>query len=103
MKIKRAKLKDYLLDPVKSKGKSAIFNSIGYTQSYWKQLVGDLRQGLKTADLKFTKIAKDGSSLYKANMELGRKGKMKTLTVWAVKDNKGQLHLVTAYEKGLKQ
>ena len=96
-KIPRAKLKDYLLHPEKSKGKHKVFNAIGYNQGNWKKLEKDLRDGLKKGKLKPSGNADDGTTLFTTKMKLGINSKRKFVTVWAVRDKKGRLHFVTGY------
>ncbi|HEO7923651.1 TPA: hypothetical protein VBN08_001210 [Streptococcus agalactiae] len=99
--IKRNKLKNYLLNPTKSNGKSAIFTDLGYNMSNWKRLEKDIRSGLlqaaKDDTLKLNRVNKKGEGIYNAEMSLGIGKKRKMVTGWIVKDTSGVLNFVTAF------
>lgn len=101
--IPRNKLKNYLLNPNKGKGKHAVFSDLGYNMSNWKHLDRDIRGELKRASsaglLKGGKVNKQGERHYNVDMNLGVGKKRTILTGWVVKDKKGSLHFVTAFPK----
>lgn len=101
--IPRNKLKNYLLNPTKSKGKDAVFRELGYNMSNWKRLVSDIRSELKKAKdsglLRAGKINKQGERHYNVDLTLGIGKKREILTGWVVKDKSGALNFVTAFPK----
>lgn len=69
--ILRNKFKNYLLNPSKSNGKTAFFNSLGYNMKNWKRFENDFRKGLKNNRAEMVIRNKYGHEVKVYNVEHG--------------------------------
>lgn len=97
--ILRNKLKNYLLNPSKSNGKTAFFNSLGYNMKNWKRFENDIRKGLKNNRAEMVIRNKYGHEVkvYNVNMELGINKRAIVLTSWQRDADSKIPRLITAY------
>lgn len=96
--IARNKLKNYLLNPAKSNGKSAFFADIGYNMKNWKILERDIRLGIKNNPAKEDIVNRYGhaAKAYHVDMQLGLNKKAIVITSWK-HEEKGKPRLITAF------
>ena len=97
--VLHSKIKNYLLNPDKSNGKSKLFRGLGYTMRNASRLEKDIRAGLKdNKALKF-KPNKYGNTMYNVTMQLGIGEKASILTVWQIDKGSNRPRFITAYKK----
>ncbi len=100
--IARDKLKNYILNPSKSNGKSKFFNDLGYNMKNYKLLEAHIMQKLATNKaLKYEK-GKDGRISFQVNMALGVNRKEMVLTAWSIDAGSKIPRFVTAYKNDSK-
>ena len=85
--IARERVSDYLLNPLKSKGKAAFLKSLGYNMKNQARLQADIRKGLKANKARYTEPNKFGRVHFQVNMVIGLDKQMKVATGWFM--NKG--------------
>lgn len=97
--IRRNKLKNYLLNPNKSKGKADFFRSIGYNMKNWKLLESDIRKGLKnnSAIARIQNKYGNAVSVYSVDMPLGVNKKAIVVTGWQIDAGTKVPRFITAY------
>lgn len=93
------KLKNYLLNPQKSNGKAAFFNSIGYNMKNYKTLEKDIRAGLKKNNAIEYQKNEYGHTPYSVSMELGVNKKENVITAWQIDEGKNTARFITAYPR----
>lgn len=101
------KLKNYLLHPIKSKGKAGFFYSLGYRMQNFRRLKSDIQEGLKhnPATQRITeKTNKYGHKAYNVDMVLGIDKKARVVTAWQIDKGDNQPRFITAMPaKGKKE
>ena len=93
------KLKNYLLHPVKGKGKAHFFRSLGYRMQNFRRLKYDIQEGLKhnPATQRITeKTNKYGHKAYSVNMVLGVDKKARVVTGWQIDKGDNRPRFITA-------
>ncbi len=97
--IARNKLKNYLLNPSKSNGKSVFFNSLGYNMKNFRRFEADIREGLKTAPAVANIVNKYGHTVtaYNVTMPLGINKTAMVLTSWQRDEGSKVPRFITAY------
>lgn len=95
--IPRPKIRDYLVSPKNTEGKSAFFKSIGYTTRNADKLVRDIREGLRRNKALVTKRNKFGRVHIQVTMELGVTKRVKVTTGWCIEPGEKNPKLITAY------
>lgn len=91
------KLTKYLLDTDNSKGKSAFFESIGYTKENADQLAADLRKGLSENGAEASIKSAAGERVYNVIMELGIGKRAQVLTAWQADHEGDAPRFITAF------
>lgn len=97
--IQRDKLKNYILNPSKSNGKAAFFNSIGYNMKNYKRLEKDIRNGIANnpAVAKIENRYGHTVTAYEINMPLGINKSVIVLTAWQKDEGSKIPRFITAY------
>ena len=93
------KLKNYLLHPIKSKGKVEFFNSLGYKMQNFRRLKSDIQAGLKNnpaVPREKEKTNKYGHKAYSVNMVLGIDKKARVVTGWQIDKGDNRPRFITA-------
>jgi hypothetical protein len=93
------KLKNYLLHPIKSKGKVEFFNSLGYRMQNFRRLKSDIQKGLKNnpaVPREDEKVNKYGHKAYSVNMVLGIDKKARVVTGWQIDKGDNKPRFITA-------
>ncbi len=96
--ITGSKIKNYILDPVKSNGKYKYFNELGYTVKNADRLVLDIRKGLRENKAHKYEKNKYGNRAYEVVMTLGMRKKGKILTAWQIDKGSNIPRFITAYK-----
>ena len=91
------KVKNYLLNPNKSNGKSELFRSLGYTMKDAKRLSRDIQDGLKNNRAVQYEPNKHGNVMYNVTMRIG-KDKTAIKTVWQIDKGSNIPRFITAYK-----
>lgn len=98
--VLQRKVKDYLLNPDKSKGKYKLFRGIGYkTMHSAARLEKDIRAGLKDNNALKFKPNEYGHTVYNVTMQLGIGEKTSILTVWQIDKGTNRPRFITAYKE----
>lgn len=97
--IRRNKLKNYLLNPSKSNGKAAFFNSIGYNMKNYKRLEKDIRNGIANSPAVARIENRYGHAVtaYEINIPLGINKSVIVLTAWQRDVGSKIPRFITAY------
>lgn len=85
--IVRSRISDYLLNPLKSKGKSDFLKALGYNMKNQAHLQADIKNGLKSNKARYTEPNKFGRVRFQVNMVIGLNKKARVATGWFM--NKG--------------
>lgn len=105
--IARDKLKNYLLNPHNSNGKSEFFRALGYNMKNWKRLESDLRSGIANnkAIVKIKNRYGHEVEAYTVLMPLGINKKAIVITGWEKDPVANAPRFITAYpeKKGIRK
>jgi len=96
--ILNRKVKEYLLNPAKSGGKAALFNSLGYTMKNAECLKSDIRTGLKENKAVAYSKNRYGHTAYEVVMKLGVDKKASIITGWQIDKGDNVPRFITAYK-----
>lgn len=96
--IEKPKLKNYLLNPNKSKGKEAFFNSLGYNMKNSDRMIVDIKSELSNNKARKTRQNEYGA-FYAVDVNIGIDRKAKVTTIWNVNKSTKSPKFVTAYPK----
>jgi hypothetical protein len=99
--ISSEKFVEYLLHPVKSKGKAIAFEqALGYNLSNYGELIEDIRKNLTKYEAKYKGDNGYGQK-YEVFMELNGKNEKvaSVLTSWIIEHETGNTRLTSAYVK----
>lgn len=99
--IRKSKLADYALHPIKSKGKAKSFNDLGYNMKNIKLLEKDIKNALKGANIGSFRKSKTGTNLYNVTINLkGPNNKIGEFTsIWETTSTNKSPNLVSIYKK----
>ena len=83
--IRRSRISDYLLNPLKSKGKAEFLRKLGYNMKNQARLQRDLRDGLKANQARVSEPNKYGTVHIQVNMQIGIDRKASVVTGWIIR------------------
>lgn len=93
--IRRRRVSDYLLNPLKSKGKAEFLKSLGYHMRNQDRLQSDIREGLKRNKARYTEPNKFGRVHFQVNMTIGISKRAKVVTGWFMDEGETAPQLAT--------
>lgn len=96
--IEKPKLKNYLLNPNKSKGKEAFFNSLGYNMKNSDRMIVDIKSELGNNKARETRRNEYGI-FYAVDVNIGINRKTRVTTIWNVSKSSKSPNFITAYPK----
>lgn len=99
--IRKSKLADYSLHPIKSNGKYLPFKKIGYTMKNISLLKADIKKAIKIATISGFKKSKTGEDIFTVPIVLTGPNKKsdKFLSVWKTEKSNKTPDLVNIYKK----
>jgi len=101
--IDPSKIKNYILSPAHPVGrfKAAFFQSMGYTQGNWQQLLDDIRQYHLTGEAEPVEKTGYGQKYIIKSATKGPNGKIVLLrSVWIVLSGEDTPRFITIYPEG---
>ena len=99
-RIDRSKIEDYLLHPIKGRGKAAFFESFGFSPSRWHELHAALLEHAATGDMTDAVVSPYGTRyIVRGALRTpdGRNPQPIVCTVWQAEGGASGVRLITAY------
>lgn len=99
-RVDRSKVEDYLLHPVKGRGKAAFFQSWGFSLAQWEDLRGALLEHAASGQLTHAVVSPYGTRyIVRGGLRTpdGRSPRPMLCSVWQADQGQVGVRLITAY------